>query len=234
VNLVLLERDELCRSRAVLRGRRRDHIAEVHRGEPGRVLRVGVVGGMIGTGTVVAMDASSVELDVRLEENPPPPLPCTLVMALPRPKVLRRMLQAAAAFGIKNIVLFGAWRVEKSYWQTPVLQAEQIRRELLCGLEQARDTILPVVTHKRLFRPFVEDELAAVAAGSRCLVAHPAAAAECPRAVSSAVTLVIGPEGGFVEFELELLSAAGAELVSLGPRPLRVEQALAALVGRLF
>src|SRR5690606_37253975 len=106
---------------------------------------------------------TSVELDVTLEEAPPPPLPCTLVLALPRPKVLRRTLQSVAALGIKSIVLLNACRVEKSYWQTPVLGAEQLRDELILGLEQARDTILPAVKQARLFRPFVEDELAGVA-----------------------------------------------------------------------
>ncbi|HYC53906.1 MAG TPA: 16S rRNA (uracil(1498)-N(3))-methyltransferase [Candidatus Binatia bacterium] len=234
MNLVLLERDEVCRQRAVVRGRRRDHIAMVHRAQAGKTLRVGIVGGMIGTGTVVAVDDEAVELDVELDANPPAPLPCTLVLALPRPKVLRRILQASSAFGIKHVVLMNAFRVEKSYWQTPVLQAETMREELLSGLEQARDTILASVAQKRLFRPFVEDELNALAAGSRLLVAHPQAAKECPRGVTDPVTLVVGPEGGFVPFELDLLARAGATAVSLGVRPLRVEQALAALLGRLF
>jgi RsmE family RNA methyltransferase len=234
VNLLLLEREELCRSRAVVCGRRRDHIVSVHRAEVGKTLRTGVIGGLVGSARVVAIDETSVELDVQLAEQPPAPLPCTLVLALPRPKVLRRTLQAVASLGIKSIVLLNAFRVEKSYWQTPILSAEQLRDELVLGLEQARDTILPVVRQARLFRPFVEDELAGVVAGSRLLLAHPAVDATCPRALTQPVTLVVGPEGGFVQFELDLLAAAGAETVSLGARTLRVETAIAALLGRLF
>ena len=144
------------------------------------------------------------------------------------------MLGAVAAFGIKRVALVGASRVEKSYWQSPVLAEGAMRGELLLGLEQARDTIVPRVTMHRRFRPFVEDELRSLAAGSLGLAADAAADAACPRAVGQPVTLAVGPEGGFIPFELGLLREAGMTCVSLGARTLRVEHALAALVGRMF
>ena len=45
--------------------------------------------------------------------------------------------------------------------------------------------------------------------------------------------LVVGPEGGFVPRELETLAAAGARTVGLGPRALRVETAVVALLARV-
>jgi RsmE family RNA methyltransferase len=65
-------------------------------------------------------------------------------------------------------------------------------------------------------------------------VAHPGAAEECPRANGQGVVAVVGPEGGFIDAEVELLGAAGFRAVSLGVRALRVETAMAALMGRLF
>jgi RsmE family RNA methyltransferase len=201
-------------------------------------LRVGVIGGAVGSGVVTSVSPEVVELDVQLDAGPagapPPPLPCTLVLALPRPRVLHRVLGAAATFGIKRIALIASRRVEKSYWQSPVVGDDAIREQLLDGLEQGCDTMLPVVSKHLRFRPFVEDELGALAAGSLALVAEPTGAEPCPRAVDNAVTLVIGPEGGFVEYEIELLRSAGFQAVTLGTRPLRVEQAFAASLGRLF
>ncbi|HXC52551.1 MAG TPA: 16S rRNA (uracil(1498)-N(3))-methyltransferase [Candidatus Limnocylindrales bacterium] len=234
MNLVLVEPDELDGTRATICGRRARHVALVHRAEPGRTLRVGVLGGRVGSGTVVRCSADRVELDVTLEHAPPAALACTLVLALPRPKVLRRVLAAVAAFGIKNVVLTGAQRVEKSYWQSPALDDDAMRDELLQGLEQAGDTLLPLVEQRRRLRPFVEDELAGRARGSLAIVAHPASSQACPRAGAERVTVVVGPEGGFTDFELDLLCAAGMRPVTLGTRPLRVEHAISALVGRLF
>ena len=134
--------------------------------------------------------------------------------------------------GIKRMFLINAWRVEKSY-KSPRLFAENIRAQCLFGLEQARDTVMPQIELRRLFRPFVEDEMPAIAKDSLALVAHPVAAAECPRDVRGPVTLAIGPEGGFIAEEIASLERAGFQAVSIGPRILRVETAVAALVGRL-
>jgi len=235
MNLILFEpADRIAEDRIRLRGRRFTHIASVLRAGEGDELAVGALGGRMGRGIVRALDAEAVELEVVLEREPPAPLPLTLIVALPRPKVLNRVIAAATSMGVKHIVIVNAWRVEKSYWSTPRLAPANLRLQQLLGLEQARDTILPLVETRRLFRQFVEDELPALAAGTRALVAHPGAAEVCPRGLQQPVTLAIGPEGGFIAKEIESLVRAGLTPVTLGERILRVETAIASLAGRLF
>jgi RsmE family RNA methyltransferase len=235
MNLVLLfDGDFVGDARVRLTGRRADHARVVHRAQSGDRLRVGRLGGRIGSGVITALDAHAIEMTVAFEADPPPPAPVTLLLALPRPKVVRRVLQCVAAIGVKRVVLVHAARVEKSFWSSPALEPGVLREQLLLGLEQGGDTVLPAVELRRRFKPFVEDESAALIAGTRALVAHPAAAAPCPRGAAGHVTLAVGPEGGFVPYEIDLLSAHGFEPVSLGPRPLRVEHAVAALLGRLL
>jgi 16S rRNA U1498 N3-methylase RsmE len=102
VNTLLLEPGELAEpeGRVVVRDRRLCHVRAVHRAAVGDRLRVGVIGGRLGEGTIVTLDDDRLELDVRLDHDPPPPLPLLLVLALPRPKVLRRVLQAVSALGV--------------------------------------------------------------------------------------------------------------------------------------
>ncbi len=236
MNTLLLAPEEVAADgRVRLAGDRRvAHVRTVHRAAAGDTLRVGVLGGKLGTGRVLGLDAQGLELAVTLDREPPPPLPLALVLALPRPKVVRRVLQAVTTLGVKRLVLVAAWRVEKSYWESQLLTDTAMHAELVLGLEQAGDTVLPAVTLRRRFKPFVEDELPDFAGASRRLVAHPGAAADCPRAVTTPVTLAIGPEGGFTAYELGALAAQGFAAVSLGARVLRVEQAISAVIGRLF
>jgi RsmE family RNA methyltransferase len=217
-----------------LAGRRRDHVALVLRASVGRELVVGKLGGRIGRGVIEALDETRVRLRARLDAEPPCKLPLALLLALPRPKTLRRVLQCATTMGVARLVLMNSWRVEKSFWKSPLLEPAALLECVKLGLEQGRDTIPPLVETKRLLVPFAERELDALAAGTRRLLAHAAATTPCPRAPDEPVTLALGPEGGFIEDELALFARHGFEPVSLGPRPLRVEQALPALIGRLF
>lgn len=233
MNLILLqESDFVAPDRVCLRDRRLQHVREVHRAAPGDSLRVGFLGGPLGTGRVVSLDQSRLELQVTLDQQPPTPLDLRLLLALPRPKVLRRVLRSATELGIKRIYLFNSYRVEKSFWGSPLLQPQRLQQTLQLGLEQACDTILPQVYLRPRFKPFVEDELSAIAAGSRALVAHPGAgAADIAR--DTPLTLAIGPEGGFIPYELDKLRQLGFSLFSCGPRILRVETAVPALVNQL-
>lgn len=235
MNLLLLDdADFVAADRVILRDRRLTHLQEVHRAESGDRMRVGRLGGQMGEGHLLRLDASEAELQVSFDQAPPAKLPLTLLLALPRPKMLRRVLQTIAAMGVPRLVLLNSYRVEKSFWQTPFLEPEAVREQLILGLEQARDTVLPEVILEKRFKPFVEDRLPALAAGSLGLIGHPGPWPECPRALSEPVTLAIGPEGGWIPYEVDKLCEAGLNPVQLGERILRVETAVTALLARLF
>ncbi|MDU4252090.1 16S rRNA (uracil(1498)-N(3))-methyltransferase [Pseudomonas sp.] len=235
MNLLLLDdADFVAADRVILRDRRLTHMQEVHRAESGDRMRVGRLGGQMGEGRLLRLDASEAELQVSFEQAPPAKLPLTLLLALPRPKMLRRVLQTVAAMGVPRLVLLNSYRVEKSFWQTPFLEPEAVREQLILGLEQARDTVLPEVIIEKRFKPFVEDRLPALAAGSLGLIGHPGPWPECPRALSEPVTLAIGPEGGWIPYEVDKLREAGLTPVQLGERILRVETAVTALLARLY
>ncbi|MFC6669534.1 hypothetical protein [Marinobacterium aestuariivivens] len=117
--ILLLDEDFVAPSRARLSDRRFAHIRDVHRPEVGESLRVGRLDGQTGRGRVTSVDATSVELEISLDQAPPPRLPLTLILALPRPKMLKRTLQTVAAMGVERLYLINSYRVDKSYWSTP-------------------------------------------------------------------------------------------------------------------
>lgn len=235
MNLILLAPDDFVSDHeVVLTGRRLAHVLSVHQATVGESLRVGELNGLMGSGEITELSTERLCMRVVLSESPPPKQPVILVLALPRPKMLKRILQMVTTLGVEHVVLINSYRVEKSYWQSPWLSEAAIHEQLLLGLEQARDTVLPKITLAKRFKPFVEDDLPDLMLGREGWLAHPIDASECPKHVVQPQLVAIGPEGGFIPYEVALLQAAGLKPVSLGARILRVETAVAVALGKLL
>lgn len=236
MNLLLLtETDLLSPQRAQISDTRRlEHIVRVLKAREGDTLTVGLLNGAWGEGLISTLNESAVVLELELNRPAPAPLPLTLLLALPRPQQIKRILQTVAATGIKELHLMQTRRVEKSYWQSPSVTGEEIHRQLILGLEQGRDTLMPRVHLHKRFRPFVEDELPGLLDERLALVAHPYTSAPCPHQVAQPTVLAVGPEGGFNDFEIERFAEAGFQGVHLGERILKTEVAIPFLIGRLF
>ncbi|MDX1457650.1 MAG: 16S rRNA (uracil(1498)-N(3))-methyltransferase [Marinobacter sp.] len=235
MNLALLhDSDFVDHSRVRLTGRRLEHLTSILKAEPGDSVPVGRINGDIGVGRLERLTATEAELQVELDTPPPAPLPLSLVLAMPRPKMFRRVIQTVAALGVKDIWVINAYKVEKSFWQTPWLAENALRENLILGLEQARDTRMPQVHLRKRFKPFVEDELPSLLKDRPGIVAHPGTNTPCPTHINRPATLCIGPEGGFIPYEVNKLVEAGCQAVHLGSRILRVETAVPVLIGRLY
>ena len=182
---------------------------------------------------IIEITENSIRVRPLQEERVPEKLPVTLVVAMPRPKVLRRLIMDAVTMGVEKIILIHSYRVDKSYWQTPFLQ--QIDHYITLGLEQAGDTIAPRVEIYKRFKPFTEDILPTlIQADCPAYVAHPYTDQKMPFAIEHPCIVLIGPEGGFIPYEVDLLIKNGCQAVSLGNRILRTETAISYVLGRLF
>lgn len=237
MNLLLIAKDDLVApDRAIIRDHRLRHLLEVHRSKVGDPVRVGLINGLMGQAEILSLSQTEAQLALSLTEQPPAPLPLTLILALPRPKMLRRCLRMVAELGIKQLILLNSFRVEKSYWQTPLLAEQQLEEALILGLEQVKDTRLPKVTLQKRFKPFVEDELPTLLQDKRGLVAHPYTASDdaVRLPLDQPAVVCIGPEGGFIPYEVDKLMQAGCRPLDLGARIFRVETVLPLLIGRLY
>lgn len=199
----------------------------------GDTLKVGVRDGQRYLTEVQSITAQQIMLRPIQTESVPNKLPVHLILALPRPKVLRRIIMDAVTLGVERISLIHSYRVDKSYWQSPFLQ--QLDDYVTLGLEQAGDTIVPKIQLYKRFKPFVEDVLPTLISEQRpAYVAHPYAEQSMPHAIAHGCNLIVGPEGGFIPYEIELLKKNGCQAMSLGNRILRTETAVSNILGRLF
>ena len=241
MNLMLLEAGELaadgtCR----LTGRRAHHLREVLGATVGARVRAGLVGGATGSAEVIAADGEALVVRFTAAEAAPQrPLPVDIVLAVPRPKVIARAVETCAAFGVRDIALTNAWRVDKSYLRSPRLAPDALALAARLGAEQGATThVPPVRVHLRLMTLLDARFPAGATAHELRLVAHPHAA-PIERAMADAspampLVLAFGPEGGWIERELDTLVARGFVPVSLGAPILRVESAIAAALGQVL
>ena len=235
MNLVLISSEEFeLSSRVTLTGRRADHIRGVLKLAAGDTFRIGIVNGRMGQARIVSDTSAGIEVEFACDDLPPREVDIRLVMGLPRPKVARRVVSAIASMGVKDVAFVGGYRVDKAYWNSPLLSENTLREACLLGLEQSRDTMLPRITLHRTFKPFVEDVLPDFAAGSRRLLLHPGVGDVCPSGVDDVLTVAIGPDGGWTDYEVERFQSMGFERMHLGRRILRVETAVPAILGRLL
>ena len=236
MNLLLLESAELTDNQATLTGRRAEHLLKVLRVVPGDTVRVGVIGGRLGSGRVMAVEGGAVRLEVELERDPVCDLQVELILALPRPIMLQRILKQATVLGVRRFHLIRSRRVEKSFFHSPVLEPTKIRTLLLEGMEQAMDTWLPEVTIHHQFKPFIEDVLPSLP--GQGLIAHPDSAgsfAQMPVSgkAGQRLLLAVGPEGGWSDHELERFADAGFYGFTMGNRILHVDTAVVSLLAQL-
>ncbi|MGC4067843.1 MAG: RsmE family RNA methyltransferase [Polyangiaceae bacterium] len=237
MNLLLFSPDEVASSgRVTVTDRRLAHLKKVLDVELGQRLRAGIERTSTGFAEVRSIAADHIEL--RYEASAPVATPMLdLVLALPRPKALSRMVQAAASFGVRRIDVINAWRVDAAYFQSHKVTDEALRTEVLLGCEQGLQAYVPHVAVHRYFSAFIEElERAGHAPGAarQLLVGHPNEPDWPSQGIETAfesdamepLTLVIGPDGGFIDRELRSLQGLGGELVHFGDAVLRSEIAL--------
>lgn len=221
-----------------------EHINKVLSLQAGDILKIGQLGGNLGSAVISSVAADKILLsDVNLDTPPPPKLDVTVILALPRPKVLRRLIMDMTALGVRDIVLINSYRSQKSYWQSPMLA--RIDEFILEGLQQGVDTVAPTISLQKRFKPFVEDKLATLIT-DQAVVAHPyselsfvqylqqtslLSQASTSKAMLPSV-VCIGSEGGWIDYELDLLATQGCQAVNIGARILRTEAAVNVILGQ--
>jgi RsmE family RNA methyltransferase len=242
MNLIILtDSDRLDDAVYCLRDGRAEHIRSILKPKVGETVEVGLLNGPAGQGEIVKIGDAEVCLRcLEMTAVSEPGMEIDLICALPRPQTLKKVLFTASMMGVRRLHLVRANRVEKSYFHSPLLEPENLIKHVVEGLSQGKLTRAPEISIHDRFKRFFEDEFPQIEAGeaepSHCLLPHP----EVPQtlsdlsdSVSKRLVVAVGPEGGWVPFELELMQAGGFVPFSLGRWVLRVEHAVTAVMAQI-
>jgi 16S rRNA (uracil1498-N3)-methyltransferase len=215
----------------LLTGDEARHAAAARRLHDGDTLWLFDGHGGIARATLRRIAARGRTLELRIEErrSEPPPRPALhLACALPKGDRQQVLLDMATQLGMTRFTPLDCARsVVRSGANSPV----RWRKICLEACKQSRRLYLPAIEENST-APDVARR--AVAEASQVWLAHPAAQAVSITAAinqpANDVTLLVGPEGGFTEAEIEQAVAAGARPLTLGTSILRIETAAVALV----
>ena len=238
MNIILFNHEEVQQATITVTDHRARHIIKTLRAKTGDTLITGEINGPKGTSRVQHIDKQTVSFDTITHNQQQSRPGIDLIMALPRPIMLKRVLAQVATFGVNHLFIINSNRVEKSFFSSSILQSEKIERRLLDGLEQASATALPTVSIHTRFRPFIEDVLPEQMTNySHTALAHPNARDALhdiiPHNTTGHILLVIGPEGGWVEYEVSQFAALGIASFGMGERILRVDSVVPALLSQV-
>lgn len=223
---------------AVISGDEGFHAATVRRIRPGEALVVSDGAGTVAECVVQDVDKRSLTALVtarRTAERPVPPV--TVVQAIPKAERSELAVELATEAGADR---FLAWQARRCVARWDGDRATKgLRRWRAVARSAARQS-------RRAWVPTVEGPLSTeelcrlvaehAGAGGLVLVLHESAdraLADLPVAQAQSIMLLVGPEGGVSEDEVDLLCAAGAASVRLGPTVLRTSTAAAVALGAL-
>lgn len=260
MNVMLYEESEiLSGNRLRIVGRRADHLKNVLGAVPGKLIKVGQINRGFSFAEIKEVSDSYLELSLVNDLTPQEDnvfSRVSILLCLPRPQSFKKVLELVGTLGIKSLTLIDSARVEKSYFNSPVFLEENIREHLLLGMEQGEVVNLPKVTvlkgakisqvgsqvEKSSASLSLQELLSQEAA---CFLAHPSSSESLSSLYKSGndlyskqffgknILLAIGPEGGWVDFELEVFKKYNFNFINLGNRILRVETAITFVLAQL-
>ena len=235
--IILTEKDLVEKKRYEVGDDRFIHIKNILKSDVGDVVEIGLLNSSIGTAKILEINETKVLLEIiSFTAKIATSHKVDIICALPRPQTLKKVLNTCATMGVSNLYLIRSEKVEKSYFHSPLLNEENYTKYLIEGLSQGKRIDLPKVTIHNKFKVFFENDFGKIRNNSNCLLAHPDAENYLNKIEldnSKNILLAIGPEGGWNDFEINLMEKKGFIKYKLSENILRVENAVTAALSQI-
>jgi RsmE family RNA methyltransferase len=243
MNLIILtDNDSIDERTYRLTDHRAEHVRNILKSEIGESIEVGILNGPKGVAEITKISGNEIllacEFPIKEKQKRKPVI--DLICALPRPQTLKKVLITSATMGVNHLHLIRANRVEKSYFHSPLLEPENYTPFLIEGLSQGKLTELPEVSIHHRFKPFFEDTLPniekTISESYMKIFPEPGSQSRLDNIYKQDfqhLFIAVGPEGGWIPFEIELMESMGFIRFTLGHWILRVESAVTAVLSQI-
>lgn len=238
--IILTDADFISENLCTIQDSRADHIIDILRSNEGDTVLVGLLNSKTGKATITKIEDRAVTLNCFDWKKEKSESTIDLICALPRPQTVKKVLITSAMMGVRNLYFIRSNRVEKSYFHSPLLSDENMKLYLLEGLSQGGNIFLPTVSIHHKFRQFIENEFIEIekthSDDAFYLFPEPGSSkslSQVMRKTYSRFVVAVGPEGGWVDFEIEKFESVGFKKFNLSQYILRVEHAVTAILAQI-
>ena len=221
-------------SRAVIEGEAAHHLGRVLRAQEGQLYELSD-GKRVWLGRVERATRDRIEFAL-IEEIAvvQPSVEVTLLLSIVKFDAFEWAIEKATELGVGTIVPVAAGRSEKALISAAAKRAERWKKILLEASQQSRRVRVPVL--EEMAR--ATDAFGSSNGSTKIMLSERREAPLLPQILSAptsskAVTLAIGPEGGWTDSEFDVARRVGFLEASLGKLILRTETAVVAALASL-
>ena len=237
MNIFLVRNQELISlNTAVVSLERLEEALNIKQLKVGHEIEMGLEESGLGRAKITAINGLTAKLNFTIHSRAAPQRDIHVMMAIPRPQMLKRVFETTATLGIRKLVLLLSDNSQKSYAQSKRVSHEFAVKCYERGMQQGTLTSWPEFEIYPNLDGFLceKDRFSMY---SQKLVAEPRANCKLldfREMVGNGIVLLgIGPEAGWSEREMNLLGKQGFNSFSLGSHIMRVETVFPWIVGQL-
>ena len=214
-------------------GNKLSHINNILKLGIGDKIKIGIINEKLGVGKIIKINQYEAIISFVLNKKTKSPN-INVILAMPRPKVMNRLWEQLASLGVNTIFIIGANKVEKYYFNSHTLKKEHYTPLLIKGLEQACCVNKPNIYIEPNIQNFFNQNIFLNSMHLNFIadVKSNYLISEFKNKINKAdsITVAIGPEGGWIDNEINLFIKNDFIPICLGERILRVDTATISII----
>lgn len=225
-----VDKKDIAENKVIIKGEDVKHIKNVLRLDIGEIINISNCEGKEYLAEITEIEKDYVEAVIKeeFESKSEPPIQIILYQGLPKSSKMDLIIQKATELGVVEIVPLITKRtvVKVEGEKKELKKLERWKRIAKEASKQCKRGIIPVVSKIITFNEMIDrlkdEEFILVPYENEMKIGLK----DILRTYKKGkINIIIGPEGGFEEEEIEKLKEINAHIISLGPRILRTETA---------
>ncbi len=234
MNLLILEESEkISKNQFKIQNRKLEHFTKILKVKIGDTLKAGILNESIGNFKITKIEKNEILGEYVFQSNEEYSIFSNIrfYIAYQRPQTTKKIIQLASNLSVKEIYFFPCEKSEKSYQDSKIWEEQNLKNEIILGLEQGKKIYSPKIYHILKFH-----ELKNYFQTKNPFILHPNTNEVDLVSLNlnlSFYEFILGSESGFTEKEIIYFEKNNCKSISISDSILRTESAFLYLLSQI-